>query len=423
MNFADFVTNKKWQALVLIIATVIVYYPILGNDFLYCWDDQWMVMNRYTIGGWNWYNIWRIFTEFYNGQYGPFTELSYLIIYTFAGYNPFWFHLASLIWHIGSVLFVWLFFTQLFEIRNAVKNTNTPSFAFWIALILAIHPINVEAVAWISAVKVLIYVFFYVLSLLFYLQYVRSRKKSSYFIVILFSLFSFWGKEQAVTIPFSLLLIDWFLQRNLKNKYVWLEKLPFFMLAIILGIVTILSQEGNNMLAYPFWQRLVYACYAFVEYISKSFIPYNLSYIYPFPSVVGEALPTWLLIYPLLLFVIIYMFWDYIMKWQIMFGLLFFIVHIGITLHVIPLSRFAIVADRYMYLALIGIAFIIIYLVDKFLSSLQGWKKKVTIFLCGCYILVLGIQAHNRCQVWYNTDTVKKELRELLKQRKDYSPF
>lgn len=96
--------HSKWSVyLFFALVCFIVYSPVLRNDFLYQWDDQWMVINKYTEGGWSFDNLWHIFTDFYGGQYGPFTELNYLIIYAFFGYDPFYFHLASLLWHIGCV--------------------------------------------------------------------------------------------------------------------------------------------------------------------------------------------------------------------------------------------------------------------------------------------------------------------------------
>jgi hypothetical protein len=92
----------------LIAATVAVYCHTFSNDFLLLWDDQWMVMNRYTEGGINLRNLWAIFTEYYNGQYAPVTELLFLFIYELFGYNAAAFHAASLLLHIGCVLLAYI---------------------------------------------------------------------------------------------------------------------------------------------------------------------------------------------------------------------------------------------------------------------------------------------------------------------------
>lgn len=72
--------SRKKTLTLLILIVIITYYPILTNGFLFYWDDQWMVMNDYTAGGWSFYNLKRICTDFYNGQYSPLNQLIYLII-------------------------------------------------------------------------------------------------------------------------------------------------------------------------------------------------------------------------------------------------------------------------------------------------------------------------------------------------------
>ena len=100
--------SRHLYFIILGVSAVVVYYPILNNQLLDFWDDQWVVMNYYTEGGFTIQNIWRILTEFYHGQYAPFNEYLYLVLYSIAGYNPFVFHLASLILHIVNTCLVFL---------------------------------------------------------------------------------------------------------------------------------------------------------------------------------------------------------------------------------------------------------------------------------------------------------------------------
>lgn len=157
MYWVDLINNKKWQIIFLVIATLLVYYPILENDFLYQWDDQWMVMNQYTEGGWNLSNLERIFTEFHGKQYGPINELLYLGVYSLCGYSPKEFHFACLFIHLLNVLLVYFVLLQLLRDSKRVGNVNIQLISFFTALIFAVHPLNVEAVAWISASKVIVY--------------------------------------------------------------------------------------------------------------------------------------------------------------------------------------------------------------------------------------------------------------------------
>jgi len=167
--------NSQWIYPVLLIGSVLaVYFPILGNDFLYYWDDQWVVINVYTEGGLNVQNLWAIFSEFYHGQYAPLNESLYLILYTTFGYKPFWFHLASLLLHAANVLLVYACIFRLLELSRKIVIEHKQLIAFFTALIFAVHPFNVESVAWMSASKVLVYSFFYLLATYTFLNYCQS---------------------------------------------------------------------------------------------------------------------------------------------------------------------------------------------------------------------------------------------------------
>lgn len=412
--------------LLLISITLLAYYPIFGNNFLYFWDDQWVVMNSYTEGGLSCNNLWQILTEYYHGQYAPFNEYLYLLLYSLFGYDPLAFHMASLILHATNVCMVYIVLSKMLKDSRRLEGQSAQKVSFITALIFAIHPFNVEAVAWMSASKVLVYALFYLLATYTYLEYLKKGRSRYYVYTLLLFVFSFLGKEQAVMFPVWMLLINWLYRENFKTTKIWRETAPFFLLSLFFGVVTILSQSatGQGLLvrndSYLLWQRFVYACYTFTEYLFKCVIPYKLSYLYPFPSAIGEPLPSWLLVYPLLLVVILCTLWRYLKHWPIAFGLLLFSIHIGVALHIIPLSRFAVVADRYVYLSSIGIIFIVVQgsicLYNRFN------KQRIWLLIFGVsYLLTFGIYTNTRIRIWQNTDRLKYELRELLKQRNDFN--
>lgn len=126
----------------------------------YGMDDQWMVFSHYTERGWTVDNLWHIFTDFYGGQYAPLAFLSYLVLYAGFGYDPFYFHMFSLLLHIGCVCLVWKLISSLLRVHGGVSEKQILYVNFITTLLFAVHPINVEAVAWISALKVLLYAFF-----------------------------------------------------------------------------------------------------------------------------------------------------------------------------------------------------------------------------------------------------------------------
>lgn len=183
------------------------------------------------------------------------------------------------------------------------------------------------------------------------------------------------------------------------------------------------SVEGHGFLSGesgdPLWMRIVYACYAFTEYLFKCCFPYKLLYLYPFPNAGGGNLPSWLLFYPLLLIIAVVFLWRFLKNRLILFGILFFVIHIAISLHIIPMSRFAIVADRYVYISSLGICF----LFSCGIVTLYRMCRRLRVLLvtiCVLFIVCLGIYANSRSRVWHDVNSLKKELRDLLRQRADY---
>jgi hypothetical protein len=408
--------------ILLAATTILVYSPVFWNNFLYQWDDQWMVMNYFTEAGWTWNNLWRIFSEFYHGQYSPVNELLYVLVYSIFGYSPLAFHSACLLLHVANVCMVFLCCRKLLKMNGKVMEEQITAISFIATLLFAVHPMNVESIAWISASKVLVYAFFYLLATYSCLQYLERKKIGYYMLAVFLFVLSLGGKDQAVTFPLWMLLIYWIAGHDFKDKKLWMQVAPFFLLSLAGGLLTTLVQTNSLNLfdrdgAYPLWQRLIYACYSLTEYLVKIFVPVKLSYLYPFPSQPGEAIPSWLLVYPAMVLIISMSFWNFIIRHKpILFGLLFFAIHIALALHIVSLPRFAVVADRYVYLASTGTAFVVAY----YAVRLTKRYKVIVITALTVYILYLGAYANIRTKVWHDTDTIKKELRELLKERNDY---
>ena len=444
-NFYLNIQKNKWlHPVLLAVCALAAYYPVFGHDFLYYWDDQWQVFNHYTESGYTLNNFWAIFTEFYGEQYSPVNQVMYLVIYSIFGYKPFWFHATCLLLHISNAILVYLCINSLLKINRRFETNNKNTVAFLTALIFAIHPLNVEAVAWISASKIVVYSFFYLLATLSFISFLRIGKIKYYFITLLLFVFSFFGKEQAVIFPVWLLLIYWLAgywagkigemveigeigemgkeaeAGKTNTKKVWLAIMPFFVLSFAFGIITILSQTGDGSLVghggYPFWQRIVFACYSFTEHFQKTVFPFKLLYLYPFPSVQGEPLPQWMLFYPLILTVLLISLWKLLIKNNVvLFCLMFFTIHISLTTHIISMQRFVITADRYVYLASIGIYFAISYYFVFFMKKLKGLKKTGIVIAFIAYLLYFGIYTNIRSRVWRDVETLNKEIIELKK--------
>lgn len=423
------VLSRNFYIPALLVSAFIIYWPILKNTLLKYWDDQWVVMNSYTTSGVNPENLKAILIDYYSGQYAPFNEYLYLFLFSInQRYDPFIFHLASLILHSLNSILVLVVLRKILKMSGKIEDKLILPIAFLTALIFCIHPLNVESVAWMSASKVLVYALFYLLATYAFLLHVETGKIKYYLLTILLYIFSFLGKEQAVTFPLWTLLIYWILGYDLSSKKIWLKILPLFILSLYFGIITIYSQypEGSGFLNkennYALWQRVIFGCYSYLEYIFKIVLPFKLSYLYPFPSPIGSNIPSWLVIYPILILVMILSFWkQFLVLRPVAACLLFFTIHIAVALHIIPLSRFVIIADRYAYVALIGIAALISYYLVLFYHKLSRPVHRILLTVCLLsYLIYCGEYAHRRTYIWYSTDTLKKEIRELLRNRNDY---
>jgi hypothetical protein len=405
----------------LISCCLITYWQVFNNDFQYKWDDQWVVINPYTEEGLNQYNLWNVLTEFYHGQYAPVNEFFYILLYTFFGYDPFWFHAASLLIHISNVLLLYFLVLRIQLYRNNEQD-GIWRIPFMTALLFAVHPFLVQAVAWMAASKIIVYSLFYLIALHFYVTYTATGKYRYYMLVILFFIISFGAKEQAVTLPLCLILFDHFLQLNMHKRSIWLKKVPFFLLSLFFGIVSILSQERTDNVddqqVYPFYQRIVLASYTLIEYLTKCLLPFKLSYLYIFPNRPGEALQLRFWIYPVIVLVLgCYLFRFRKQLKYVLAGLVFFLIHIGIVLNLFSLKRFELVADRYVYLAAAGIFFSLSYLFNRLISEKEKFRKLYAIMIV-LYFFGLGIYAYQRTLVWHDSDTLKTELQELLDKRR-----
>lgn len=399
--------------LLLYIIVVLCYHPIFSNGFLDAWDDQWMVINIYTETGWSPENMITIFTQSYNGQYSPLVELNYIFIYSLFGYNPFWFHLISVVWHCVCVTLVFFFVRRLLLLLNQTDYKVSTLVAYLTAFLFAIHPVNVESVAWISAVKVLMYVFFYLSALLLYLSYIDSQKIIYYITSILCFICSGLSKEQAFIYPVVLLLIDWFIRRDLRSTKIWLEKLPFLIISLGFAFLTMeLQGPKSNAVSYTIGQRFLFGCYSLFEYLTKSVIPINLNYLYPFPIPEGsEDIPIRFYVYPVLVAVLVYVLFYFQKNRVLLLGSLFFILHLLLSLHIVQMPRQAIVADRYLYLSLIGILLLISYgIIFLSINIKNGIIKILFGILLLAYSGYLGIYTYQYSKKWESTNTVKEYL-------------
>ena len=277
---------RQWLPLVcIVLITLALYFPSLKNGFVNL-DDPMLVYENSAVQTLSLKTIGYVFTSYDPELYIPLTFVSYQIEYALFGANPTAFHLTSLLLHLINVVLV-------FAVLELLLNKR--AFALLGALLFAIHPINGEAVLWISARKDLLSTVFFLSAWLAYLKLSIGRKRTI-IIGVLFVL-ALLSKVSAVTLPAILILTDWRKHRPLKESLQehWpLLIIATMFIAIALGGKTVILAETT------LFQKLLMAGISTVFTIGKILWPSGLSPLYPYHGIIAASAPafwgSWLLI-------------------------------------------------------------------------------------------------------------------------------
>lgn len=394
----------------LIAATIYLFLDVcLGNQFTN-WDDNDYVTGNNLIKDTSPEGIKRLFAlnTIVQGNYHPLTMLSLALDYRIGQMDPMVYHLSSLLFHILASVLVYVFVNKLTGMRPA---------ALIAGLLFGLHPMHMESVAWVSGRKDVVYGTFYVASLIAYLYYLSGQgyRKALWFSVVLITYFlSLLSKPSAVVLPLSLLVIDLFQKRKL-SIWPFIEKIPFFALSLLFGLKSVMEQDAygavnTDEFNYTFFERLAMGGHALFTYLYKALFPTNLRAFYQYPAEVE-----WYSLWMVLLLAALVLVYGRKNRW-LLFGLLFFLVNIGLLLQFIPVGA-AIVAERYTYIPYIGLFTLAGMYVQKLVSGSKSTLLVYTVsLLCVLYIGILGQQAANRCRVWRDNislwnDEIEKEPR------------
>lgn len=394
----------EYSILFLVIAILITYGNSLGNFFTN-WDDPGYILINPLIRDVSPSGIARIFTTYYMGNYHPLTAISNAIEFNLFGLNPLPYHFNNLILHIINSVLVLLFINKLSENLSA---------AIVCSFIFGLHPMHVETVAWLSDRKDLLYSFFYLLALIEYLKYSDNKKRKNFYLCFLFFVLSLLSKSLAVTFPFILIAIDYYRKNKIGLKD-FINKGLFFGCSLIFGIVAIFSQQSSHSFSdfgnhFSLLDRMVFGFYGLSFYIIKFFFPSGLSAFHPFPGVVPIEYYFYLLIIPVMLLPL-FLIKKY--RKELVFGYLFFISSIFFVLQILPVGN-AIVAERYSYLAYVGLAFPVGVLTTDF-YKLYRQNNRVSLTLMSLGILttiLLMFLSQQRTQIWNNSNTLFSDVIE-----------
>jgi protein O-mannosyl-transferase len=401
----------RWVVVsVILLVTFMAFFPSLQNNLLKTWDDQAYVTKNELVKSLSGSNIIKIFREDKGlyANYHPLTTLSLAINYYFSKEEPFGYHLTNLLLHLLNTLLVFIFIYLLTK--------NSLEIAAITALLFGLTPVHVESVAWISERKDVLYAFFFLASLIAYQLFLKKSDWKLYAVSLCLFLCAMLSKAMAASLPLVLILIG-FME---KKRWTWKllpDKIPYFALAILLGIHAIRIQaEGNAIGAvmFPFGMRVLHACYGFAAYMLKIILPAGLSAFYPYPYPLLNA--GWItnttpavFYLTLILTVVIFCFSMYCLvshKKNLNitgFGLMFYAATIALVLQFLPVGR-AIMADRYAYVPAIGLFFIIGYYASL-LYHKKAYKVPV-IVIVAIYAGFLFFLTREQTRVWKNDETL-----------------
>lgn len=383
--------SKKWLIVALVV-TAVVMGKVVMNGWVN-WDDDLFVNGNPLVENRSMESFQEIFSSFQIGVYSPLVLLSYWVDYTLGGFNAGVFHTINLLIHLANVALVFTLVKKLFGRIEIATIT---------AILFGIHPLSVEVVAWVTARKDLLLTLFYLLALLRYVKSLEDKENANKhkrwtFVFFLLALLS---KGVAVTFPVVLLLVDYLKGRSISWALLR-EKVPFFLMSVVFGIVAIYAQQDASAIKQvsdvPFSENVFIGFYGLTMYLMKALFPLHLSTFHPYPHESDGALPTAIYLAILIVVPIIFLLRRGLLKQQraLVFGLLFFLVNVALVLQFLPVGSAA-YSERYFYLSGIGLVLLIavgiVWLADR-------WKTNA-LFVIAPILLFFAVQTFARIDVW-----------------------
>jgi protein O-mannosyl-transferase len=277
----------KWLICVVLGAVVLaVYAQALRCAFVNLDDPDYVTSNPYILHGLNWPSLKWALTTNRGANWHPLTWVSHMIDVQLYGMRPAGHHLTSLLLHLANCVLLFLLLNRL---------TGSPWRSAWVAAVFALHPLRVESVVWVAERKDVLSTFFWMLTVGAYVRYVEEFKVQNSKFKILYGLSLFFfalglmAKPMLVTLPFVLLLLDYWPLGRLEfgPRFSWrliAEKIPYFLLAVCSSAITFVLQNSSGVVAslstVSLGERLANIPVAYVRYLGKIFWPSGLAVFY-----------------------------------------------------------------------------------------------------------------------------------------------
>jgi tetratricopeptide (TPR) repeat protein len=389
--------------IVLVLTTFIAYEPMRHNDFIDVDDLRYVTENPQVKAGITKDSIVWAFTTGHASNWHPLTWLSHMLDCQLFGLNPFWHHLTSLLFHTANTLLLFWIFKRM--------SGNIWASAF-IAAVFALHPTHVESVAWAAERKDVLSGFFWMLTIAAYILYTEKPVKGRYFLVIVLFGLGLMAKPMLVTLPFVLLLLDYWPLKRFQSKEkrssffnLILEKMPLIMLIVVSSIITFLVQRKGGAISsediMTFNIRVSNALVSYFRYIGKTIYPANLSILYLHQL---GTMPLWKPIISFLALVLITIAVLYnLRKRAYLFTGWFW--YVGTLVPVIGIVQvgFQAFADRYTYIPTIGISLIAVWGIEELL---QKRRYREYIFGISAAVVLTALLISTRVQVSHWRDNI-----------------
>jgi len=388
---------KEWLlAAVLVVAVVLVYQPVWHAGFI--WDDDTFLTNNPLIKAHDGlYGFW--FTD-KPPDYFPLTSSMLWLEWRLWGLNAIGYHFVNILLHGFSAVLLW----------RVLRRLSVPG--AWLAgLLFAVHPVNVESVAWITERKNVLPMVFYLLTFLTYFRFEENGRRRRYFVALGMFLLGLLAKTSVVMLPVLLLGCAWWLRGKVAVRDLW-RSVPFFALSLILGLVTVWYQahraiDTDVVRIDGFASRLAVAGCAVWFYLYKALLPINLSFVYPRWSLDPASATSWLPLAALAaLFTLLIVYRQRAWGRSSLFALGCYVVALLPVLGFINIyfMQYSLVADHWQYFAIIGIIAIVAAGCLWIIKS--AGIPRIGYGLCAALVATLAVLSWQQSRVYADAETL-----------------
>lgn len=397
----------------LLTVTLSLYWQTTGHEFLKYDDQIYVTENPHLTGGISLTNIKWAFTSIYGANWHPLTWLSHILDVQLFGLNPAGHHLVSVFFHTANSI---LLFLLLNRITGAIWRSAV------VATLFAVHPLHVESVAWVAERKDVLSTFFAILSLYAYSIYTERPSILRLMAALLTLILGLMAKPMLVTVPFMMLLLDyWPLKRrfNINSnelvKQIFIEKIPFFFIAAASSVITFVAQNKGSAVTTlkdsPLFDRIINSSVSCVNYLIKTLYPLKLSVFYPFPAEphIWQGLLSFVLIIAISVIAIR-------QRQRYPYLIIGWVWYLFTLLPVIGIVRVGLqsMADRYTYIPLTGIFIMAVWGISDITKKIK-FRPTLLAILSTVIITICGIISYHQISLWRNTSTLFNHAKSVTK--------